>query len=265
MAARIAGSAAGDSWAAERSQESDRPQPVGTGGHSLLFLIVVGIVAAVSTGGLLAAGFLSLPQPKAAKHPVASSASAAAPPVRVAATAAVASAAPPVEKPARKKPAAPAATPSEPPRALATPATAPAAPPAAAAISVALGEGDANFRDGVISTARFYYEQGVDAGSAEAALRLGETFDPAFLTKDHLRRSHADPAAARYWYGRARDLGSSVAKMRIANLDAEPADRHRESRAPDLRRRETYRQPESPPPSAMRRLLDRILRPPAGG
>jgi hypothetical protein len=45
-----------------------------------------------------------------------------------------------------------------------------------------MAQGDASFADGEVSVARFYYQQAVDAGDAEGAVRMGETFDPAFLT-----------------------------------------------------------------------------------
>jgi TPR repeat protein len=247
MAARIAGFLAGGSWAVGApSRRGDRRQPARSEARSLLFLIVLGIVGAASTGGLFAVGFAFLLQSKAAQHQ-ASPHAAAAPPARISVAA--------------KAPSPPAISTSHGTAA----APAPPASPIPAAIGFALAEGDANFHDGQISTARFYYEQAVDAGSAAAAVRLGETFDPAYLTQDRLRWLHADPAAARYWYGRALDLGAPEAKIRIAKLDAEPAAGHpeRAAHATVVRRQIFISETHKPPGAALQRLLDRILHPPA--
>jgi hypothetical protein len=59
-----------------------------------------------------------------------------------------------------------------------------------------------------LSSARLFYERAVAAGNAPAALRLGATYDPSFLSQAGLRFVRADPAAAAYWYERARGLGA---------------------------------------------------------
>jgi hypothetical protein len=120
-----------------------------------------------------------------------------------------------------------AATPGA-PTSDATPAIAPLAPrkPAteptlsAADIAALLARADWLAATGDIASARLLYERAADAGAAQAAVKLGETFDPVFL--DHPRRgdAHADPDTAMFWYRRARDLGATGAISRLKNLEA---------------------------------------------
>jgi hypothetical protein len=82
-----------------------------------------------------------------------------------------------------------------------------------------LHHGDTLLRTGDISSARLFYERAADAGDGRAALRLGATFDPEFLGRLGLGKLQADPAEARSWYGRARDLGEIDAKRRLNSLE----------------------------------------------
>jgi hypothetical protein len=79
--------------------------------------------------------------------------------------------------------------------------------------------GDMLFGTGDIVSARLYYERAVDAGSAEAALRLGETFDPSFLARARLNGMRGDPAVAVKWYKRARELGSMEADILVMSIE----------------------------------------------
>jgi hypothetical protein len=101
--------------------------------------------------------------------------------------------------------AAPAPPTRQPPSAIAGAARPPAVPPLSTAALVARGDGF--LRTGDVASARLFYERAVDAGDGQAALRLGETFDPAFLQAAHLAQIHGDMATAVSWYRRARDLG----------------------------------------------------------
>jgi polysaccharide biosynthesis/export protein len=98
------------------------------------------------------------------------------------------------------------------------PATPPAEPRAstlnisAAEISAHLARGDSLFGVGDITSARLYYQRAADAGDAQAAQRLGETYDPLFLVLARLNWVRGDPAVAASWYRRARDLGSAEAE-----------------------------------------------------
>ena len=66
--------------------------------------------------------------------------------------------------------------------------------------------GDRFLGIGDVATARLFYERAVDAGDGQAALRLGETFDPPFLEQAHLRYVQADTDMALSWYRRASEL-----------------------------------------------------------
>jgi hypothetical protein len=81
-----------------------------------------------------------------------------------------------------------------------------------------LEHGDALLRTGDVISARLFYERAANAGDGRAALRLGATFDPAFLGRGG-GKAHADLEAARMWYGRALDLGSLEAKGQLNSLD----------------------------------------------
>jgi TPR repeat protein len=66
---------------------------------------------------------------------------------------------------------------------------------------------------GDLAAARLFYERAVDAGDAKAAIYLGTTYDPSFLSRARLGKTvRADLGTAAYWYRRARDLGSSDAE-----------------------------------------------------
>ena len=82
-----------------------------------------------------------------------------------------------------------------------------------------LHHGDTLLRIGDISSARLFYERAADAGDGRAALRLGASFDPEFLGRLGLGKLQADPAEARSWYSRARDLGEIDAKRRLNSLE----------------------------------------------
>ena len=81
-----------------------------------------------------------------------------------------------------------------------------------------LARGDALFGIGDIVSARLFYERAADGGNAQAAIRLGETFDPSFLGQAGLHGVRADPAAALKWYKRARELGASEADILVMSL-----------------------------------------------
>jgi TPR repeat protein len=83
-----------------------------------------------------------------------------------------------------------------------------------------LARGDTLLRTGDVASARLFYERAADAGDGRAALRLGATFDPAFLEENVLRGVRGDSARARLWYQRARDLGEVESENRLRNVQA---------------------------------------------
>ena len=50
-------------------------------------------------------------------------------------------------------------------------------------------------------------------------MRLGESYDPAFLQRAKLR-VQGDTARAVFWYGRARDLGVNEAEILLNAIQA---------------------------------------------
>ena len=73
-----------------------------------------------------------------------------------------------------------------------------------------VARGDGFLSAGDIASARPFYERAADAGDGPAALRLGATFDPAFLGRVGVRGIPGDPDQASSWYRRARELGGAA-------------------------------------------------------
>lgn len=95
-------------------------------------------------------------------------------------------------------------------------------PLSAADIAALVARGDGFLSAGDIASARLFYERAADAGNGSAALRLGATFDPGFLSRVGIRSTAGDPARAASWYRRARDLGEAAAAERLKNPDEHP-------------------------------------------
>ena len=71
---------------------------------------------------------------------------------------------------------------------------------------------------GYLAGARAYFRRAAEAGSADAALALGDTYEPAFIENLGARGIKADVLQARTWYERARELGSENAQARLERL-----------------------------------------------
>lgn len=71
---------------------------------------------------------------------------------------------------------------------------------------------------GDISPARLLLERAAEANEASAALMLAQTYDPTVLGTQDIRNITPDPAAARNWYQRAAQLGSTDAQRRLSQL-----------------------------------------------
>jgi len=87
-------------------------------------------------------------------------------------------------------------------------------------IAELLTRGDVLFGTGDLAAARTFYERAADAGDAQAAVRLGETYDPSFLDRAHLRGVRGNVVMALAWYRRARDLGAAEAEVLLNSLEA---------------------------------------------
>jgi hypothetical protein len=73
---------------------------------------------------------------------------------------------------------------------------------------------------GYLAGARAYFRRAAEAGSADAALALGETYDQDFIDSIGAHGIKPDLAQARTWYERARELGSQEAKAKLGRIDA---------------------------------------------
>jgi hypothetical protein len=100
-----------------------------------------------------------------------------------------------------------------------------AAPPAtlslaADEIAMLLKRGKDAFSTGDLAAARLLLRRAAEAGSAEAALALGATFDPLVIRRLGAIGAAPDPAQARQWYQKAVTLGSPTASQPLAQLEA---------------------------------------------
>jgi TPR repeat protein len=86
-------------------------------------------------------------------------------------------------------------------------------------ITALLTRGDAFARTRDIASARLFYERAADAGNGRAALRMGESFDRAFLDSIGIYRMIGDRQLALSWYRRARDLGDTEAAQLLHKLE----------------------------------------------
>jgi len=85
-------------------------------------------------------------------------------------------------------------------------------------ISTLIKRGHTFLKDGDFAAARLLFERAADAGSAEAALALGSTYDPLFIKRLGGIAVKPDIENARKWYQIAADRGSAAAKLQLANL-----------------------------------------------
>jgi TPR repeat protein len=94
------------------------------------------------------------------------------------------------------------------------------------AIADKVQRGQALTASGQILAARFVLKEAADADSAEAALALGLTYDPMELENLGVRNVLPEPDAARHWYQKAKDLGSTEAQGRLDKLAAQEGQAH---------------------------------------
>jgi hypothetical protein len=88
----------------------------------------------------------------------------------------------------------------------------------AAETAALLSRGDSLFSVGDVASARLYYERAAEAGNGDAALRLGETYDPTFLERAKLRAIKGDLKTAAFWYRRAKELGVAEADILLKGI-----------------------------------------------
>jgi hypothetical protein len=100
-----------------------------------------------------------------------------------------------------------------------------ASPGAALAIPIDDGrrlcaEGLVAFAKGDIATARAFFVSAAEAGDARALVALGDTFDPATLSRLGVLGLRGDGAKAHDYYARALAAGATGARERLAALAA---------------------------------------------
>ena len=83
-----------------------------------------------------------------------------------------------------------------------------------------LRRGKDAFSTGDLAAARLLLRRAAEAGSAEAALALGATFDPLVIRRLGAIGAAPDAAQARQWYQKAVALGSTTASQPLATLEA---------------------------------------------
>jgi len=82
-------------------------------------------------------------------------------------------------------------------------------------IVILLKRGQELMRNGDLAAARLVLRHAAEAKSAEAALTLGETYDPVILRELKVYGFSADVGMARTWYEKAKELGSPEAARRL--------------------------------------------------
>jgi hypothetical protein len=102
---------------------------------------------------------------------------------------------------------------------------APAAPSAGARlpaedVAALVARGDEFFGNGDVVSARLFYEHAAEGGDAQAVLRLGMTYDPAFLARVRMNGVYSDAAAAAQWYRHALTLGAVEAQILLSAVAA---------------------------------------------
>jgi len=123
------------------------------------------------------------------------------------------------------------ATPAAVPPPVAMPVAAPASSDAPVAqtvslpldadeIAMLLKRGKDALSTGDLAAARLLLRRAAEAGSADAAMALGATFDPLVLRRLGAIGATPDAAQARKWYEKAVALGSTAASQPLAQLEA---------------------------------------------
>ncbi len=92
-------------------------------------------------------------------------------------------------------------------------------PPVSPAQAKMVARAEEYLQLGDVVAARLLFEATANLGSADAALRAGETYDPIFLKENGFVGALPAPERARTWYRSALDRGLALAAERIERLD----------------------------------------------
>jgi Bacterial SH3 domain len=91
-------------------------------------------------------------------------------------------------------------------------------PQESALIADLIAHGNKMVDVGYFPGARAYFQRAAEAGSGEAALALGLTYDPGFIEKIGAQGIKPEPEQAQAWYERAAALGAQGAEAKLAEL-----------------------------------------------
>jgi hypothetical protein len=81
-----------------------------------------------------------------------------------------------------------------------------------------LEKANSKLKEGDVAAARAIFEYLADKGDADAALAMGETYDPVILSGMRVKGLRPDQAKAEAWYRKARELGGPQAQSRLNAL-----------------------------------------------
>jgi hypothetical protein len=87
-------------------------------------------------------------------------------------------------------------------------------------IAVLVKRGKDFLTNGDLASARLLLQRAAEAGSADAAMALGATFDPLVIRRLGAIGAEPDAARARQWYQKAVALGAAGAAQPLAKLEA---------------------------------------------
>lgn len=85
-------------------------------------------------------------------------------------------------------------------------------------IAMLVSRGEDYLTNGDLASARLLLRRAAAAGSANAALALGATFDPLVIRRLGAIGAESDIERARKWYQKAVELGSTAASRQLATL-----------------------------------------------
>ena len=88
-------------------------------------------------------------------------------------------------------------------------------------VAALVARGDALFGNGDIVSARLFYNRAAEEGDVQAVLRLGMTYDPAFLARARMNGAYSDAEAAAQWYRQALALGAADAHILLSGVAAD--------------------------------------------
>jgi hypothetical protein len=99
---------------------------------------------------------------------------------------------------------------------------------------------------GYFAGARAYFKRAAEAGSGDAAVLLGATFDPEFIDKVGAHGIKAEPQEAQYWYARAKQLGVQDIESKLRAIKEDLTGHE-----PAVEATEAIEAPAAPPPATV--------------